>query len=65
MEFIYLNQLANELNNGTIAFVELLYRRMWIFDEVCIIDSVIFMFITVKMLWNNLYRTKSYTNKGE
>ncbi len=59
------NQLANELNKDTTVFVELLYNRIWIFDEDCIIDSVIFMFITLKMLWNNLYCTKSYTNKGE
>ncbi len=31
--------------------------------NVCIIDSVIFLFITVKLFWNNLYCMKRYTNK--
>ncbi len=47
-----------ELNNDTIVFLELLYNILQIclkFDEVCITDSVIFLFITVKLLWNNLY----------
>ncbi len=47
-----LNQQLNsyELNNETIVFLEVLYTKIWIrliFDKVCIIDSVIFLFVTI------------------
>ncbi len=32
--------------------------------EVCIIDSVIFLLITMKLLWNGLYCMKRYINYG-
>ncbi len=51
-----LNWINTELNNDTIVFLELLYSWIClIFDEVCVTDSVIFLFNTVKLLWNSLY----------
>lgn len=41
-----------QLNNDTIVFLELLYSIIWIClicNEVCIIDSFLLQFITVKM----------------
>lgn len=50
------NKSWNELSCiMTLSFVELLYSRIWlIFTHICVIDSVILLFIIVKLLWNNL-----------
>lgn len=51
-----------------LSSVDLVYSRIWIFsyfDEVCIIDFVIFLIITVKLLWNNPYCIKRYRNKTD
>ncbi len=45
-------------NIDTILFLELLYSRIWIcliFEEVCINNSVISLFITLKLIWNNMH----------
>ncbi len=45
-------------NIDTILFLELLYSRIWIcliFEEVYINDSVISLFITLKLIWNNMH----------
>ncbi len=49
-----------------LSFVKLLYNSNWIcfiIDEFYNINSVIFMFINVEILWKNLYSKKCYINK--
>ncbi len=50
-----------ELNNDTCCLITAVFEFL-IFDQVCILDSVIFLFIIVKLLWNNLY-WKKYKKK--
>lgn len=45
-----------------------LYSIIWICfisDKVCITEFVIFLFIIVRLLWNNLYCIKCCINKGD
>ncbi len=46
---------GDEKWNDTIVLPQLLYSRIWIclIFELCDIDSVAFLFYTVKLLWNN------------
>ncbi len=50
-----------ELSNDTIVFIEMLCSNILfclIFDEVCIFNSVTLLFITMKLLSNNMYCMK-------
>ncbi len=54
-------------NTDTVLFLELLYSRIiicLIFEEVCINDSIISLFITLKLLLNSMHCINHYRNKG-
>lgn len=54
-ELMSFTQLLN-WTDSTLKWIDQNNYTIFIFDEVCIIDSVILLFIAVKLLWNDLYK---------
>ncbi len=64
-----MNFTVVELNRANLSwrmtlfvFLELLYSRKSNVSHICIIYAVIFLVITVKLLWSNLYWVKHHRN---
>ncbi len=63
-----INNLWKIMRIMTLSYLQMLYSRIWIgllFKEVFIIASVIFLLVTVKLLWNIIYCIKHYLNISE
>ncbi len=57
--------LSTRFKLKTFSCYSILIWICLILDEVCFTESVIFLFITVKLLLNYLYCIKHYINKGD